>query len=418
MGLNPAVYSENIAKRAKLVSGEAGTKSAKEKNYVLGRIVENLLRSTDFITEENKKDLAYAESIGKNKAFLDRLVLNSKRIESMAEAVKEVMALPDPVGRGNYISRSPNGLKIERIRVPLGVVAMIFESRPNVTIDAAVLCIKSGNAVILRGGKESLHSNLALAKVVRQSLKEGGFPEDTVQMIEQTGHEVVNELLKQNQFIDVVIPRGGESLIRLVSEKSTIPVIKHDKGVCHVFVDESADQKKAENIVINSKCQRPSVCNAAETLLIHKNYPFIKELIHLLLQNKVEVVADDLIRKDFPGLTAASEEDWFAEYLDYKISVRLVDNTEEAVRHINHYGSHHSDAIVSENYQGIQFFLERVDSAAVYANASTRFTDGGEFGLGAEIGISTQKLHVRGPMGLEGLTTEKWVVYGSGQIRE
>ncbi len=403
-------YAEIIATRAKEISLEVASKDTKEKNKALEEIALLIEKNVGRIIEENKKDLAIAIESGRPKAFLDRLALDEKKIKSMVNSIREIIALPDPVGSGNFITKRPNGLIIQKIRVPIGVIAMIYESRPNVTTDSAALCLKSGNTVILRGGKES--------DLIREGLKKSSFPIDSVILVERLEHEVVDELLKLDKYIDVVIPRGGESLIKSVTEKSRIPVIKHDKGVCHVFVDDTADKEKAERIVINAKCQKPSVCNAMETLLIHKDYPYIKELIEKLIENNVEIIADENIRKIFPELKSASEEDYYTEYLDYKMSSRVVSDVREAVWHINKYGSHHSDAIVSESYANIQYFLERVDSAAVYANASTRFTDGGEFGLGAEMGISTQKLHVRGPMGLEGLTTEKWIVYGNGQIRE
>lgn len=411
-------YILNIAENAKKVSLEVASKGTKEKNNVLKRISEELIKNKDIIIKENKKDIEYARSIGKNDAFIDRLVLNDKRIEAMAKGVNDIINLTDPVGTGNFIVKRPNGLKIQKIRVPIGVVAMIYESRPNVTVDVSALTIKSGNTVILRGGKESVNSNVILAKIIRESLEKENFPVDAVQLIDRTEHEVVDELLKLDKYIDVVIPRGGENLIRSVVEKSRIPVIKHDKGVCHIFIDESADREKAENITINAKTQRPSVCNAVEKVLIHKNYPYQKELIKKLIENKVEVRVDKELKKIFPELKSATEEDWWTEYLDLIITAKVVNNIEEAIDHINYYGSHHSDAIITENYYNAQLFLDGVDSAAVYVNASTRFTDGGEFGLGAEVGISTQKLHVRGPMGLEGLTTEKWIILGNGQIRE
>jgi len=410
-------YIEAIAKKAREVSFDVQNRSTEEKNRALKAMAESILDQQKQIIEMNKKDIEFSKSIGKSTAIIDRLVLNEKRIAGMAQAIEEIIALPDPVGKGNSLMRRPNGLKLQKVRVPIGVVAMIFESRPNVTSDASSLTLKSGNTVILRGGKEAIHSNTTIGNAIREALRSVDFPADAVQVLDRTEHEIVSEMLKLSDYIDVVIPRGGESLIRAVTEQSRIPVIKHDKGVCHVFVDESADPKKAEAITINAKVQRPSVCNAIETLLIHKNYAYKKEIIQALLDQKVTVIADEEIRKIFPDLQAATEEDWSTEYLDYTISVKVVEDTREAIRHINTYGSHHSDAIVSESYQNTQNFLDQVDSAAVYANASTRFTDGGMFGLGAEIGISTQKLHVRGPMGLEGLTTEKWVIYGNGQIR-
>ncbi len=410
-------YIEEIAKRAREVSFDVATRSTDEKNRALKAMADSIRDRKTQIIEVNQKDIEFSREIGKSQAIIDRLVLNEKRIAGMVQAIEEIIALPDPVGRGNLTTRRPNGLKMQKVRVPIGVVAMIFESRPNVTSDAASLTLKSGNTVILRGGKEAIHSNTTIGRAIRDALRSVNFPADAAQVLDRTEHEVVSEMLQLSQYIDVVIPRGGEGLIRAVSEQSRIPIIKHDKGVCHIFVDQSADKQKAEAITINAKVQRPSVCNAIETLLIQRDYPYKKELIQALLNQKVTVIADDKIRKLFPQLTPVTEEDWSTEYLDYTISVKVVENVGEAVKHINKYGSHHSDAIISESYQNVQVFLDRVDSAAVYANASTRFTDGGMFGLGAEIGISTQKLHVRGPMGLEGLTTEKWVIYGNGQIR-
>lgn len=410
-------YIEAIAVRAKTVALDVAALDTKTKNNALLEIASALISNSAAIIEANKKDVAYSQEIGKTKSIIDRLTLTEKSIASMASAVTEIAALPDPIGSGNLISKRPNGLKINKIRVPIGVVAMIYESRPNVTSDAAALTLKSGNTVILRGGKESIHSNRIIAEIIRGALKKTGIPEDAVQFIDRTEHEIVDEMLQLTDYIDVVIPRGGESLIKSVVEKSKIPVIKHDKGVCHVYVDKSADRAMAESIVINAKCQRPSVCNAIEKVLMHQEYPYQKEMIKVLLENKVEVVVDKGLKGLFPDLTQASENDWTTEYLDFKITAGIVEDVKAAVSHINRNGSHHSDAIVSADYNSIQFFMERVDSAAVYANASTRFTDGTEFGLGAEVGISTQKIHVRGPMGLEGLTTEKWVVYGTGQIR-
>ncbi|NPV01820.1 MAG: glutamate-5-semialdehyde dehydrogenase [Brevinematales bacterium] len=414
-------YAEGIAKRAKDVVYEVAAKSTTEKNAALKAMADSINDHRSYITDVNKKDLEYALSQGKNPAYIDRLTLNDQRIDGMIRAIKDIIALPDPVGSGTLITRRPNGLKIQKVRVPIGVVAMIYESRPNVTSDAAALTLKSGNTVILRGGKEAVNSNQAIAGSIREALEACKFPRDAVQLVDRTEHEIVNLLLKLDRYIDLVIPRGGESLIRAVVEASRIPVIKHDKGVCHIYIDKSADKAKAEAITVNAKVSRPSVCNAAETLLIHKDYPHALAVIKALIKNKVEVRIDKKSAKHIEGLPAglpeATEADWTTEYLDTIISARVVKNTDEAIEHINTYGSHHSDAIVSEDYDNVQAFLDKVDSAAVYANASTRFTDGGEFGLGAEVGISTQKLHVRGPMGLEGLTTEKWVIYGSGQIR-
>lgn len=416
--LNHEHYIETLAKGAKTASTVMAGLNTKDKNAALEAVAAELTASADTVIAENKKDLQAAGSEGLSKALLERLTLDRGRIEAMARSVRDIVALPDPVGSGNLITRRPNGLRIQRVRVPLGVVAMIYESRPNVTVDAAALCLKSGNAVILRGGHEAIRSNVALAAAVRKALSGTGLPENAVQLVERTDREVVDRMLKLDRYIDVVIPRGGEGLIRSVTEKSVIPVIKHDKGVCHVFVDASADPVAAERIVVNAKCQRPSVCNAAESLLLHRDFPDRKGIIRALRDKGVEIFADQELKKEFPELSIAAEENWSTEYLDFRISARLVRDVREAVEHVNRYGSRHSDAIVSSDYANIEFFLNGVDSAAVYANASTRFTDGGEFGLGAEVGISTQKLHARGPMGLEGLTCEKWVVHGDGHIRE
>ncbi len=410
-------YIEKIAQQARKVSYQVASKSTREKNAALEAIAGQISAARQAIQKENAKDIEYARNNNISEAVIDRLLLTDARIDTMVQAIRDIIQLDDPVGSGDLIRTLPNGLQLNKIKVPLGVVAMIYESRPNVTSDAASLTLKSGNTVILRGGKESLHSNKIIADLIRKGLESVAFPVDAVQFIDQTDREIVDEMLRLNQYIDVVIPRGGEGLIRAVSEKSSIPVIKHDKGVCHVFVDASADRAKAEAIAVNAKVQRPSVCNAAETLLIHKDYPYKKEIIAALLKENVEVRADKALRHVVNGLPAATEEDWTTEYLDLIISAKEVESVQAAVDHINTYGSHHSDAIVSEHYGSTQLFLQQVDSAAVYANASTRFTDGSEFGLGAEIGISTQKLHVRGPMGLEGLCSEKWVIYGQGQVR-
>lgn len=411
-------YCENLAAKAKAVAHGLMTRGTADKNRALMTIALYLVRDTAAILQANAKDREYAASIGKTPAMIERLTLNEKRVAAMADAVREVAALPDPVGSGSYIRQSPTGLTIQRIRVPLGVVFMIFESRPNVTVDAASLTLKSGNTVILRGGKEAVHSNTILAGIIRSALSDSGFPEDAVQLVERTEHEVVDTLLSMDKLIDLVIPRGGENLIRSVSEKSRIPVIKHDKGVCHVFIDQTAERDMAEAIVVNAKCQRPSVCNAAESVLLHRDYPYKKEALEALIRNGVEIFADAELRALLPGLKEADESSWSTEYLDLRMSARVVAGVDEAIEHINRYGSHHSDAIVSRDYPSIRAFQERVDSAAVYANASTRFTDGGEFGMGAEVGISTQKLHARGPMGLEGLTCDKWVIMGTGQVRK
>lgn len=410
-------YITGIARRAREISYEVAARSSRDKNAALESVAREIEGQAQAIITANGQDISAAREAGMSPAMIDRLLLDEKRISGMVQAVRDIITLTDPVGSGDLLRTMPNGLQMQRVRVPLGVVAMIYESRPNVTSDAAALCLKSGNTVILRGGKEAVHSNTAIASAIRAGLEQAGFPPDAVQLISRTDRELVDQLLQLDQYIDVVIPRGGEGLIRAVTEKSRIPVIKHDKGVCHVFVDQSASREKAEAITVNSKVQRPSVCNAAETLLVHRDYPWKKELLQALLDQGVEVRVDSALGEIYPGLPAATEEDWTTEYLSLIISARQVEDVGEAIRHINTYGSHHSDSIVTADYDAGQDFARQVDSAAVYVNASTRFTDGGEFGLGAEIGISTQKLHVRGPMGLEGLTSQKWVVYGQGQVR-
>jgi len=367
---------------------------------------------------ENKKDVEIAEENGLSNALIDRLILNEKRIKNMADALFYIAELSDPVGEIVWGTTRPNGLQIRQIRVPIGVIFIIYESRPNVTIDAASLCFKSGNVAILRGGSESFNSNMALVNILKDVLKSFKIPEEVISFIPTTSREAVKQLLKYNDLIDLVIPRGGESLIKMVTEESKIPVVFHSKGVCHIFVDESADKEMAEKIVINAKTQRPGVCNAIETLLIHKKYKWTKELIDSLIKHNVEIRGDKIVKKFFPNIKLATAEDWHTEYLDLILSVKIVENIDEAIEHISKYGSSHSDGIITQNYTNALKFLNKIDSAAVYVNASTRFTDGGEFGFGAEIGISTQKLHCRGPMGLKDLTSLKYIIFGQGQIRE
>ena len=388
------------------------------KNESLLKIAEQLEAHTNWIIKENKKDLKNAEEMGQTKAFLDRLELSPKRIQSMAESVRVVAALPDPVGNIENQYIHPNGLKIAKIRQPIGVVGIIYESRPNVTIDAASLCLKSANTCILRGGSEAIHSNLALAKIFNDTATQCGIPENAVQMISTTDRSAVGELLKLDQYIDVIIPRGGKSLIARIYDESRIPVIAHLDGVCHTYLHADADLDMSLKIVINAKLQRPGVCNAMETLLVHEGCapillpPIAKELIkggcELRGCPRTQMIIE---------CKPATEEDWYTEYLDKILSIKIVSSIDEAIYHINHYGSRHSDAIVTNDYLMSEKFLEEVDSATVYVNASTRFTDGFEFGMGAEIGISTNKLHWRGPMALEGLTTFKFVIRGNGQIR-
>ncbi|HPB11735.1 MAG TPA: glutamate-5-semialdehyde dehydrogenase, partial [Kiritimatiellia bacterium] len=356
---------------------------------------------------------------GLSGAMIDRLTLTDARIDAMVTGIREVAALADPVGKKLWKRTRPNGLVIEKRRVPLGVIVIIYESRPNVTADAAVLCLKTANAVILRGGKEAFHSNLAIVRALQEGGAAAGMPRHAVQLVETTDREAVRELVQMDDRVDVVIPRGGESLIRSVVDQARVPVLKHYKGVCHVFVDDDADFDQALAIVENAKCQRPGVCNALETLLVHEQAAaaFLPKLAAMATRRAVTLRGCDATRACIPGCEPAGEEDWYAEYLDLILAVRVVRDVQAAIRHINTYGSHHSDAIVTRNARHAKLFLKEVDSAAVYVNASTRFTDGGEFGMGAEMGISTDKLHARGPMGLEELTTYKYVVTGSGQIR-
>ena len=393
--------------------------SSEKKNQALKKIAEGLIENTDKIIEANKVDLENGEKNGMAKSMLDRLKLDKERIEGMAKGVLDVATLPEPVGRILSATERPNGLRIEKVSTPIGVIAVIFEARPNVTSDAAALCLKSGNTVILRGGKEAINSNKTIAKVMRQAVKEAGMPEDVIQLVEDTSRESANELMKMNEYVDVLIPRGGAGLIQAVVKNATVPVIETGVGNCHIYIDKNADLKKAVDIVFNAKTSRPSVCNAAESLLIHKD--IAKEAL-VAIKNKLDekdvtLVGDSKAREIIPDVEKATDADWATEYLDYKMSVKIVDSVEEAIDHIYKYSTGHSECIVTENAGTAEKFMNQVDSAAVYLNASTRFTDGGEFGYGAEIGISTQKLHARGPIGLPELQSFKYKIYGDGQIR-
>lgn len=393
--------------------------SSERKNQALKKIAEGLIENTDKIIEANKVDLENGEKNGMAKSMLDRLKLDKERIEGMAKGVLDVATLPEPVGRILSATERPNGLRIEKVSTPIGVIAVIFEARPNVTSDAAALCLKSGNTVILRGGKEAINSNKTIAKVMRQAVKEAGMPEDVIQLVEDTSRESANELMKMNEYVDVLIPRGGAGLIQAVVKNATVPVIETGVGNCHIYIDKNADLKKAVDIVFNAKTSRPSVCNAAESLLIHKD--IAKEAL-VAIKNKLDkkdvtLVGDSKAREIIPDMEKATDADWATEYLDYKMSVKIVDSVEEAIDHIYKYSTGHSECIVTENAGTAEKFMNQVDSAAVYLNASTRFTDGGEFGFGAEIGISTQKLHARGPIGLPELQSFKYKIYGDGQIR-
>ena len=393
--------------------------SSERQNQALKKIAEGLIENTDKIIEANKVDLENGEKNGMAKSMLDRLKLDKERIEGMAKGVLDVATLPEPVGRILSATERPNGLRIEKVSTPIGVIAVIFEARPNVTSDAAALCLKSGNTVILRGGKEAINSNKTIAKVMRQAVKEAGMPEDVIQLVEDTSRESANELMKMNEYVDVLIPRGGAGLIQAVVKNATVPVIETGVGNCHIYIDKNADLKKAVDIVFNAKTSRPSVCNAAESLLIHKD--IAKEAL-VAIKNKLDekdvtLVGDSKAREIIPDMEKATDADWATEYLDYKMSVKIVDSVEEAIDHIYKYSTGHSECIVTENAGTAEKFMNQVDSAAVYLNASTRFTDGGEFGFGAEIGISTQKLHARGPIGLPELQSFKYKIYGDGQIR-
>lgn len=408
------------ARQARLASRQIATLSATEKNTLLRDIATALLNNTPHILVANELDLANGRSAGLDGAMLDRLLLNSERLKKIASAVEEIASQSDPVGSIQNVERMPSGIQVGKMRIPLGVIAMIYESRPNVTIDAAALCLKAGNAVVLRGGKEALHSNLALAKCIHEALQQHGLDPAIVTVVPDPDRQVMNELMTLSQDIDLIIPRGGEGLIRFVSENSQIPVIQHYKGVCHLFVDEQADLSKALNLLENGKTQRTGVCNSLETLLVHKNIAasFLPMAASMLAKHKVKVHACDLSIGYFDDAEPATEEDWYAEYLALEIAIRVVDNMDAAVAHIDTYGSGHTEVIVTQNYSSANRFIRVVDSAVVMANASSRFSDGGELGLGAEIGISTSKLHAYGPMGAESLTTEKFIVMGDGEIRE
>ena len=411
---------KDVARKTKEASYFLANISSFHKDQFLLQLADNLERDEEEIKEENRKDLERAKDMGMRPSLLDRLELSSSRIKAMASGLREVANFPDPVGEVIEGSKRPNGLLITKMRVPLGVLAIIYEARPNVTIDSVGLGIKSGNALLLRGSSSAIYSNQVLVDKTKETLSQCGFPPDVVNLLECKSHEEVQELLTLRDYIDVIIPRGGADLIKLVVENSQVPVIETGVGNCHVYVDGSADWEMAEKIVINAKTQRPSVCNACETLLVdNKIAPqFLPRMIHALEEREVEIRGCEKTRELVKEVKLATEEDWYAEYLDLILAVKVVGGVEEAIKHINKYGSHHSEAIVTQNYAAARKFLEEVDAAAVYVNASTRFTDGGEFGMGAEIGISNQKLHARGPMGLRELTTVKYMVWGTGQIRE
>jgi len=404
------------AKKAAFILGKTSTLI---KNSVLSDAADLLLKNEKTIVAENEKDLKAAKENNIKGALLDRLTLTKARIESMADGLKQIAALDDPVGEMLSMKKRPNGLHIGQRRVPMGVIGIIYEARPNVTADAFGLCLKTGNATILRGGKEAIHSNKAVVKVLQQALTSNNLPMESVQLVENTTRDSAVAMMKLNEYLDILIPRGGAGLIKAVVENSSVPVIETGVGNCHVYVDSFADKKMAKEIVVNSKTHRPGVCNAAESLLIHKDiaYEQVPLICQALADQDVEIRGDEEVCRLFPSAVKATEEDWGREYLDYIISVKIVDSVNEAINHVNTYGTNHSEVIVTENYSHAQQFLDQVDAAAVYVNASSRFTDGMEFGFGAEIGISTQKLHARGPMGLKELTSSKYIIYGNGQIR-
>ncbi|MBC2035568.1 glutamate-5-semialdehyde dehydrogenase [Listeria booriae] len=409
-----------MGKRAKVAALALSQAKTKQKNEALLALAERLVANTAVILAANEKDLAAAADNGVKDAMLDRLRLTAERVVDMAEGVKQVAALADPIGEVTHMWKNEADLTIGKQRVPLGVIGIIYESRPNVTVDAAVLCFKTGNATILRGGSEAFHSNIALVKIIRESLAASDFPADAVQILEDTSRETAQALMKLNAYLDVLIPRGSARLIQAVLENATVPVIETGTGNCHVYIDKEAQQEMATKIIVNAKASRPSVCNAAETLLIHEAVAptFLPSIIAKLREENVEIRGDEQVAAVVPDVIAATESDWETEFADYILAIKVVPSDDAAIAHINQYGTKHSEAIVTDNYFTSQKFLQQVDAAAVYVNASTRFTDGFEFGFGAEIGISTQKLHARGPMGLNELTSTKYIIYGEGQIRE
>ncbi len=409
----------SLGRRAKAAARLLAQVSSAEKNRALLRIAEQLEAQSAFLIAENRKDLKSAASAGVSKAVLDRIALDAGRVTSMARGLRDVAALPDPVHEVTKMWRRPNGLQVGRMRIPLGVIGIIYEARPNVTADAAALCLKSGNAVIPRGGSEAHHSNQAIGAVMREACAGTAVPRDAVQMVEVKDHAFVNELLQLESHIDLIIPRGGEDLIRAVVANSKIPVIKHYKGVCHVYVDADASLEIAERICFNAKVQRPGVCNAMETLLVHEAIApaFLPPMIARYQTAGVDIRGCEKTRALAPGVKQAAESDWTEEYLDLILAVRVVKDMDEAIEHIERYGSEHTESIVTTNYQRSREFIDRVNSSAVMVNASTRFNDGGELGLGAEVGISTTKLHAYGPMGLAELCALKWIARGEGQIR-
>lgn len=408
-----------MGKKARESSYVLSNASTIEKNTALGEMSNALMENVDKIIQANKLDIENAKNKGISETMIDRLLLNEDRIMAMSNGLQQLISLEDPVGEVTSIVTRPNGLQIGKKRVPMGVIGIIYESRPNVTCDAAGLCLKSGNATILRGGSEAINSNIAIVKALKAGLEKTNIPIDCIQLIEDTSRETATEMMKSNGYIDVLIPRGGAGLIKSVVKNATVPVIETGTGNCHVYVDKNCDFEMAKNIIINAKTSRPSVCNAEEKLILNSEIAneFLPIIVEELRKRNVEVRGDNKSRKIINDIIEATEEDYYTEYLDYIICIKIVENIDEAIEHINKYGSGHSEAIITNDYNNSQEFHKRIDAAVVYVNASTRFTDGEEFGFGAEIGISTQKLHARGPMGLKELTTNKYIVFGNGQVR-
>ena len=417
--MDTKAYIENLGKKAAAAKYEAAVLSDEKKNEALNSIADALLSNCEYILSENKKDIEAGRSNGMPEAMIDRLSLSEERIEGMAQGVRDIAKLKDPVGEVLNTVTRPNGLIIKKVRVPMGVIGIIFESRPNVTSDAAAICLKAGSAVILRGGKDAINSNTAIVKVMRKALKECNLNENLICFVEDTSRESSGELMRLKKYVDLLIPRGGAGLINNVLENAKVPVIQTGTGNCHAYVDREADFGMALDIIFNAKTSRVSVCNALESVVIHKDIAgeFLPLMVKKLKEKDVEIVGDEIAKGICPEIAAASDEDYYTEYLGYKLSVKTVDSAPEAIEWINEHSTMHSEVIITDNEQTATLFLTQVDSSSVYHNASTRFTDGGEFGLGAEIGISTQKLHARGPMGIKEITSYKYVIEGEGQVR-
>ena len=415
----PHAYIRQIAQSAKAAFYQIAQADSAAKNAALLRLADLIQANQAALFAANRQDLANGKQKGLSEALLDRLTINEGSLKTMIDGLHQIAALPDPVGEMDEFRLRSNGLRIGKMRVPLGVIGIIYESRPNVTVDAAALCLKSGNACILRGGSEAFHCNMALAKLIQQALRETGLPENAVCFVENTSRESVGAMLQLPDLIDVIIPRGGKSLVARISAEARVPVIKHLDGICHIYLDESADAEKAVNIVFNAKTSRCGTCNTLETLLVHQSRAadLLPAVAAKLAEKQVELRGCERTRAVLPEIQAATDEDWDTEYLALILSIKIVDDLDAAIAHINTHGSHHTDSIITENYTRANQFLRAVDSASVMVNASTRFADGFEYGLGAEIGISTDKIHVRGPVGLHGLTSQKWVVLGDGQVR-